>query len=44
MRMLAVGVAGNDELGISDAHSLHIVVSNFHHQPVVVLQAGAILW
>jgi len=44
MRMLAVGVAGNDELGISDAHSLHIVVSNFYHQPVVVLQAGAILW
>ena len=44
VRMLMVSVTGYDELCITDAHSLHIVVSNFYHQTVIISQAGTILW
>ena len=39
VRMLTVSMTGNDELGISDAHLLHVLVSNFYHQPVVIPQS-----
>ena len=43
MRMVTVGMPGDDELRILNSHQFHIVVGNFQHQPVIITDAVPIL-
>ena len=43
MRMVTVGMPGDDELRVLDSHQFHIVVGNFQHQPIIVPDAVSVL-
>ena len=42
MRMVTVGMPGDDELRVLDSHQLHIVVGDLQHQPIIVTDAVSV--
>ena len=43
MRMVTVGMPGDDELRILNSHQFHIVVGDLQHQPIIVTEAVSVL-
>ena len=42
MRMVTVGMPGDDELRVLDSHQLHIVVGDLQHQSIIVTDAASV--